>query len=112
MKCNVITRNEIQGIHYWEGAIRPVEHLKYPHMHNFIITCKFRVTDADRQLEIILQQEAIRQYIEKRYGRPANFGKMSCEMIAEEIVLNFEKCVYCKVLEDGFGGAEAYNEEY
>lgn len=70
------------------------------------IECEFKVKHDDRELEIIIQQNKIKNFITDKYGLPAMFGTMSCEMIAKEILTYFEGCVSCKVLEDGFGGAE------
>ena len=106
MKTYVITYNEIEGIHYWKDAPSPVQYLQNPHRHIFIIECEFKVKHDDRELEIIIQQNKIKNFITDKYGLPAMFGTMSCEMIAKEILTYFESCVSCKVLEDGFGGAE------
>ena len=106
MKTYVITYNQFEGIHYWKDAPAPVGYLQNPHRHNFIIQCKFQVKHDDRDLEIIIQQNKIKNFLFDRYGLPAMFGTMSCEMIAKEILLYFKQCVACRVLEDGFGGAE------
>lgn len=105
MKRYVITRNEISGTHYWKDAPAEVSYLKNLHRHNFIIVCEFAVQDSDREIEIILKQDDIESYISKKYGKPADFNGMSCEMIAEDILVNFEKCHSCIILEDGYGGA-------
>lgn len=112
MIISVITKNFIEGIHYWIGAKDEVNFLQYPHRHIFHITCKFEVEEKDRQIEIIKKQHDIDCYITKKYGFPAMFNEMSCEMIAEEILMNFEKCFYCEVLEDGFGGASVERGKY
>ena len=106
MKIYVITHNEIEGIHFWKDARASVGYLKNPHRHNFIIRCKFEAKHDDRDFEIIIQQNEIRNFIIDKYGSPAMFGNMSCEMIAEDILSYFENCVSCEVLEDGYGGAE------
>lgn len=106
MKTYILTYNEIEGVHYWKDAKPPVEYLKNRHRHNFVIKCKFLVKHDDRDLEIIIQQNLINNYIEDKYGLPAMFGGMSCEMIAKDIVTYFKECVCCTVLEDGYGGAQ------
>ena len=105
MKTCVITHNEIEGFHFWKNAIPPVEFLRFPHRHIFEIECEFEVSHADRDVEIIIQQTEIDDYISSKYGKPANFAEMSCEMIAEEILSIYSNCASCKVLEDGKGGA-------
>ena len=106
MKIYVITYNVIEGIHYWENAPVPVEYLKNAHRHNFIVRCKFEVKHDDRELEIIKQQNKINNFFKDKFGVPAMFEQMSCEMIAKQILSHFYDCVSCEVLEDGFGGAE------
>lgn len=106
MKKYVKTVNQIEGVHYWKDATGAEEYLKHKHRHVFGITCWFRVLDSDREIEIIQQQYRVQTFIEGRHGLfPAEFGNMSCEMIAEEIMLWFDKCECCEVTEDGFGGA-------
>ena len=105
MKTWVITHNEIEGLHHWNDAPVPVNYLKNLHRHVFVIECQFKVKDADREIEIIMQQDKIENYITEKYGKPAMFGHMSCEMIAEDILNFFEGCTSCRVLEDGMGGA-------
>lgn len=106
MKKYVITRNEIVGTHRWEDAPEEVFYLRDTHRHNFIFICEFAVEDSDREIEIIQKQDEIEAYIEKKHGKPAIFGTLSCEMIAEEILHNFKECESCTVLEDGYGGAK------
>lgn len=105
MKKYVITHNRIEGLHYWKNAPPIVEYLKNEHRHVFHIRCEFAVKNSDREIEIFIQENKIRNYIKEKYGEPALFGQMSCEMIAEEIMQYFPKCKACEVLEDGFGGA-------
>ena len=110
MKTRVITCNEIEGLHYWYNAPLQQGYLKYPHRHIFEIRCQFEVAHSDRDIEIIKKQNEIYEYIENRFRRPADFAKMSCEMIAEMIIRQFG-CVSCEVLEDGKGGAIVFKEE-
>lgn len=106
MRKYVITYNEIEGTHYWQDAPPIVEYLKHEHRHVFQIRCEFAVKDSDREIEIFIQQNRIKNFIKDAHGEPALFGKMSCEMIAEEIMQYFPKCKSCEVLEDGYGGAK------
>ena len=102
MKMFVKTYNEIEGWHYWEDAPAAVDFLRYPHRHIFHIITEFEVTDADREIEILMKQWEIAHYLEKKYD--SNFFDMSCEMIAAEIFEHFG-AVRCEVTEDGKGGA-------
>lgn len=106
MKKYVITHNQIAGTHFWKDAGGTVAYLKNEHRHIFVIRCEFEVKDSDREIEIIKQENLIRNFITDKYGDPALFGQMSCEMIAEEIIRFFPSCKTCEVLEDGFGGAK------
>lgn len=106
MKKYVITYNEIDGTHYWKDAPPIVGYLSNEHRHIFHIRCEFVVKGLDREIEIILQQHAVENFLKEKHGNPALFGMMSCEMIAEEIMQFFPKCKMCEVLEDGYGGAK------
>jgi Zn ribbon nucleic-acid-binding protein len=105
MKTTVITKNYIEGFHCYPDAPEMVDFLRYKHRHVFCIECGFQVTDSDREIEIFMQQFQIGEYFAHRFGRPAQFGNMSCEMIAEGVIEAFNHCIYVKVLEDKEGGA-------
>jgi len=105
MDMRVITVNHIEGFHNWPSAPKQVEYLAYRHRHIFYIECQFGVTDQDRQIEIFIQQQSIGNCLNEKYGQPAEFGAMSCEMIAHDILAAYEKCLLCVVREDGLGGA-------
>ena len=105
MKMEIITHNEIAGYHCWENAPVTVGFLKFKHRHIFIIECKFPVTDDNRQIEFILQQQLIEAFIRDKYGIPAEFHDMSCEMIAKDILQWFPNASECEIREDGYGGA-------
>ena len=92
MKTYVITYNIIEGIHFWKDAKEPVEYLKNPHRHNFVIRSEFEVNSDDREIEIIIQQNKIKDFFKEKYGYPAMFNEMSCEMIAKDILHNFKNC--------------------
>lgn len=83
-------------------------YLKNSHRHIFFITAEFPVRNANREIEIISQQNAIKRYLLSKYGDEdgaCHFGRRSCEDIAAEILNQFENSTSCTVLEDGFGGA-------
>lgn len=105
MKKRVITHNLIEGYHCYPGAPKEVSFLSNRHRHIFVIRCAFEVIDSNREIEIFMQQKKIDEFIISNYGKPAEFYSLSCEMIAEIIINNFNNCVEVEVLEDGFGGA-------
>jgi hypothetical protein len=107
----VKTHNEIEGFHYWENAPESLEFLRHNHRHIFVIKCLFSVTHADRDIEIFMQQQLIETFLARKHLtgeyplKGLQFGGKSCEMIAAEILDNFDHCLECEVLEDGKGGA-------
>lgn len=105
MKKRVVTHNAIEGYHFYPDPPKEVEFLKYPHRHIFDIRCQFEVTDSNREIEIFIQQSEIYKLISKHFGAPADFEDLSCEMIGEWIMYEFDNCVEVQVLEDGYGGA-------
>lgn len=104
MKTNIIVNLTYIGLHHWKDCdLQEVEYLKNLHRHTFYITCKKEVTHDDRDIEIIMFKEEIINYLDSVYN--GNFGTMSCEMIARDLLEEF-KLNYCKVLEDNENGGE------
>lgn len=106
----VIINLTVEGLHCWPSCdIEEVAFLKYPHRHVFHICCKKDVAHPDRDIEIIQFKRSVAEYLAGKYGSPCcNFGAMSCEMIAKELIQSFQLS-YCSVLEDGENGAELCN---
>ncbi|MDR2039210.1 MAG: hypothetical protein LBQ60_14910 [Bacteroidales bacterium] len=100
-----ITKNRIEGFHYYPEASGNVSFLRYSHRHIFHVECGFGVTGANREIEIFTRQFQIAEYFAHIYGVPAQFGGMSCEMIAQSLFKAFKECSYVKITEDGEGGA-------
>jgi hypothetical protein len=105
---NIIVKLQKEGIHFWKDCpLEEVDYLANAHRHIFHITCKKEVKHGDRDIEIIMFKHQIEDYLDKRYGRVAEFGSKSCEMIAQELKEIFE-LNYCSVLEDNENGAEVW----
>lgn len=104
MNTTVITKNYTEGFHCYPEALGDISFLSDRHRHIFHIECGFLVSNLNREVEIFTKQKEIENYIKSRYGYPAEFKQMSCEMIAIELYVQFN-CVYVKVSEDGEGGA-------
>lgn len=103
IRTEVIVRLCIEGTHNWSTCnIEEVIYLKNKHRHIFHIECRKEVTHSDRDIEIIMFKNEITQYLINKYN--GDFGSMSCEMIAEELLLQFG-CTEVKVLEDNENGA-------
>lgn len=105
MKREVITYNAIEGFHRYPDAPGFCDFLGKRHRHVFVIRCRFEVTHNEREIEIIEQQRKIDNAIGIRFGKPAEFGDLSCESIAEFLIDSFDNIVEVEVLEDGYGGA-------
>lgn len=101
----VITHNEVEGFHRYPNAPEWCAYLANNHRHIFVIECGFDVSHNEREIEINQQQRVIDQAIRIKYGSPAKFGDMSCEAIAEWLLDTFNGMSWCKVTEDGYGGA-------
>lgn len=101
----VICALQMEGFHCWPEADGELAYLKNSHRHIFFITAEFPVHNANREIEIISQQNAIKRYLLSKYGDEdgaCHFGRRSCEDIAAEILNQFENSTSCTVLEDGF----------
>lgn len=109
MKTYVIVNLQVEGMHRWEACpFKEVEYLRNFHRHMFHIKAVKDVSHDDRDVEIIMLKREISSYLEAKYYYPAldlcHFGGMSCEMIAKDLVKQFN-LEYCEVLEDGENGA-------
>jgi hypothetical protein len=107
MTVLVETYNEVPGLHYWPEAPDEVCFLRNKHRHIFCIRCFFEVNHTNRERELYITQGEIEQYFSDKYPRNEHcidFGEMSCEMIAVDLMKGLG-CISCEVLEDGKGGA-------
>lgn len=107
----IIVNLQIEALHCWPGAqhiLPEVGFLSNPHRHIFHIECEKEVTHDDRDIEIIMFKKEIINYLYRvsavSLGGILDFGAKSCEMIAKDLVENFD-LASCKVLEDGENGA-------
>lgn len=117
-QTNIIVNLRIEGIHNWPDAKKifpEVGFLSDSHRHIFYICAKKEVSHDDRDVEIILFKRLILKYFHEKYNPkypevgPFKFGAMSCEMIARELLEEFQ-LEYCSVLEDNENGAEIYKK--
>lgn len=94
---------QVEGLHKWEDCnLEDVIYLRNLHRHIFHIKVIKQVTHNNRDIEIILFKKGIISYIKDKYN--GNFGNMSCEDIAENILVTFD-CHVVEVLEDNENGA-------
>lgn len=104
----VIAACRAVGFHNWAGAPDKYAYLRDRHRHEFAIECRMEVEDADREVECNDLKESVEGYLREQFGSPCEFGGMSCEHIAQDLVMAFGLSG-CKVLEDGLNGAEVRN---
>lgn len=64
----VICALQMEGFHCWPEADGELAYLKNSHRHIFFITAEFPVRNANREIEIISQQNAIKRYLLSKYG--------------------------------------------
>ena len=105
LKKYIEVRVDVEGLHQWKDCPLPnVEYLKHLHRHTFQISCRAEVSHGDRDIEFIDFKHKLKKYIAKTWYDGAygccNFGGMSCEMIAEDLLNYFGLC-QCTVSEDG-----------
>lgn len=121
MKTNIIVKLQVEGFHNWPAAkdiLPEVGFLSDRHRHIFHIVCKKAVSHSDRDVEIIMFKRQILEYLYARYTKHGSasisfvheFGPKSCEMLAEELLKEFD-LEYCSVLEDDENGAEVFKEQ-
>lgn len=107
MKNIIIIQLEIEGFHHYPNAPQEVEFLSFNHRHTFKLKAGYKVSDLNREKEIFLCRDEVREYLNESYGYPCQFKNMSCEMIAKE-VLEFgmeDGMIWCEVWEEETGGA-------
>lgn len=117
----VFCTTQIEGTHSWSACpYDEVGYLRDPHRHMFHIKAYKHVTHSNRDVEFIMLKHRIESYLLTNYGKPikhhtgweiadnkliCEFGEMSCEMIAKELIAQFDLS-RCEVSEDGENGAE------
>ncbi len=107
MKNTVIIKIQVEGFHNYPNAPKGVEFLSLNHRHTFIIKVGYKVVNLNREVEIFMCRDEVKEYLNEAYGSPCEFNSMSCEMIANEI-LEFGKddgMIWCEVWEENTGGA-------
>lgn len=109
LKTTIYSRLNVEGLHQWGNCpIDEVLYLKLLHRHNFEIIAYANTTHNDRDIEFIEFKHKIDKYLKDKYFdeiyKCLNFGNMSCEMIATELIEYFD-LVKCEVNEDRENGA-------
>lgn len=110
-KKEVFCTLQVEGIHSWpECPFDEVAYLRDPHRHIFHIKGYKVVTHDDRDVEFIMLKRQLVEYLIFKYADRDNenpficmFGPMSCEMIAKELIEEFDLSK-CEVSEDNENG--------
>lgn len=120
MKTFVGIRFEVEGFHNYPDASKNhgdlVKFLEQSHRHIFKFNCKKRVNHDNRDEEFILLRRKVKQYINKVFPvfesscECYDFGSMSCEMIAKQLLKEFD-FDSVEVSEDGENYAVVEKEE-
>lgn len=113
MRTVVFVKLEVEGLHCWPAAremFQEVAYLSDPHRHIFHVECKKEVFHDDRDVEFIMFKHEVKKYFGKYYKPElgmCDFGSKSCEMLAKEILEQFD-CLSVTVSEDNENGAIVY----
>jgi len=107
IRSAVVVNLRHEAVHHWPACpIEDVAFLRDRHRHEFHIIASKVVSHDDRDVEIIMLKRSIKNYLKDKYG--ADFGTLSCEQIARELMTTFG-LLNCTVLEDGENGAYLWN---
>lgn len=116
IKTTIYVSVQAEGVHRWPAATQvfpKVGYLSNLHRHTFHIKAHKPVNHDDRDVEFIMFKHDIQEYLVTRYWSNDmhlyDFGSMSCEMIAREILQHFD-CTTVEVNEDNECGAILTNE--
>ena len=113
-KTNIIIRFQLDGMHNFPKAallFPEAAFLADRHRHMFHFELHKQVNHDDRDVEFICFKRDVMNYLVDQYSdnyrRTLEFGAMSCEMIAKELLEKFD-CLSVTVSEDNENGAIVY----
>lgn len=113
-KSEVYATVIFEAVHSWPGVtsipgLEEVSYLQHPHRHRFFIRVYSRVTHSDRDVEFIWLAHQVEKFLKSKFptfhGAAADLGAMSCEMIGQLILENFESIYKVDCNEDDENGA-------
>jgi hypothetical protein len=106
----IVVRTRFEAIHSWpECPHEDVAFLRHPHRHEFHVEMKVPVHHDDRDVEFIMAKRDLEACIKQNW-QGQDLGRMSCEQMAERLLMFFSAASSCSVFEDGENGAEVYRE--
>lgn len=114
---SVVVSLSVLGSHCWPEAPTHRQYLAIPHQHVFLIEAQVEVFGTDRELELHDLREFLWNFYLVNYPKKTNdvveFGRMSCEDIAMELIDRIRwgaqqyqwkiGCVTTRVYEDTHG---------
>lgn len=97
MKTIIGVKLSVEGMHYYLNASErhglEVKFLEFPHRHMFHIEVRVSVKHDNRDKEFILLKREVIKYLYSKYYQEEidalDFRKMSCEMIAKDLMIAF-----------------------
>jgi len=109
ISTEIVARTSVEGIHRWgQCPIEEVSYLRNYHRHLFQIAAKLPVSHSNRDTEFIQLTHKIKTYLRETYFSTETqclfFGDRSCEMIAEELLIEFSLSE-CEIQEDNESSA-------
>ncbi len=99
----IFVKTRFTAFHNWPDAPEEVGFLRNIHRHEFHVEVRWNVSHSDRDREFFIMKRKLQTHLTKYYfGK--NLGERSCEMIAYEIMEEFEANTVI-VSEDGENGS-------
>jgi hypothetical protein len=101
----ILVRTEFEGVHHWPDAPEIVSFLRHPHRHLFKLEVRFCVLHPDREMEFFIMKNEVKSYLEELRVFLIHNPEMSCEAMAEWMLLKAKNngyyCDRVVVSEDG-----------
>ena len=98
---------KFEAFHRWVNAPDDVAFLRSYHRHLFHVKVGMEVTHLNRNIEFFQFKEKLNIFLAENYE--SQQMEKSCEMIANEILLQFDAS-FVEISEDGENGAIVSNE--
>lgn len=97
MRTIIGVKLSVEGMHYYSDASEkhglPMKFLEFPHRHMFHIEVRVSVKHDNRDKEFLLLKREVIKYLHSKYYQEElnalDFHKMSCEMIAKDLMFVF-----------------------
>lgn len=107
MTRSIVVKNLFEHTHLWLGAPVEVNFLRNAHRHVFHITSTIEVFHDDRELEFILVQHKINDFLRSQNWSICTSCEMFAEAVAKFILETYgkDRQVEVQVTEDGENGA-------